>query len=159
MYTPTKFFGVLWAKRLCGYSPDCIAKDTRLKRLENQKPSLQDGPGNQRQKSNCNMVVFDFALSRFLFTVDQVFELIAQQRHGYRSRGGPQVPGGNPGFTQPSGSSGNLSSSGSQLGGYGGKLCFGKVAALLGHESLDTTRLYVTPGERDLEQAVGSLVD
>lgn len=34
-----------------------------------------------------------------------------------------------------------------------------KVATLLGHESLDTTRLYVTPGERDLEQAVGSLVE
>ncbi len=32
-----------------------------------------------------------------------------------------------------------------------------KVAALLGHESLDTTRLYVTPGERDLEQAVAGL--
>ena len=30
-----------------------------------------------------------------------------------------------------------------------------KVATLLGHESLDTTRLYVTPGERDLEFAVG----
>ena len=34
-----------------------------------------------------------------------------------------------------------------------------KVAALLGHESLDTTRLYVTPGERDLEQAVAGLVE
>jgi integrase/recombinase XerC len=34
-----------------------------------------------------------------------------------------------------------------------------KVAALLGHESLDTTRLYVTPGERDLEQAVGMLTE
>jgi integrase/recombinase XerC len=34
-----------------------------------------------------------------------------------------------------------------------------KVATLLGHESLDTTRLYVTPGERDLEQAVGMLVE
>jgi integrase/recombinase XerC len=33
-----------------------------------------------------------------------------------------------------------------------------KVAALLGHESLDTTRLYVTPGERDLEDAVAGLV-
>ena len=33
-----------------------------------------------------------------------------------------------------------------------------KVAALLGHESLDTTRLYVTPGERDLEEAVAGLV-
>jgi len=32
-----------------------------------------------------------------------------------------------------------------------------QVAALLGHESLDTTRLYVTPGERDLEQAVAKL--
>ncbi len=32
-----------------------------------------------------------------------------------------------------------------------------KVATLLGHESLDTTRLYVTPGERDLELAVGVL--
>jgi site-specific recombinase XerD len=34
-----------------------------------------------------------------------------------------------------------------------------KVATLLGHESLDTTRLYVTPGEKDLEQAVGLLAD
>jgi integrase/recombinase XerC len=34
-----------------------------------------------------------------------------------------------------------------------------KVAALLGHESLDTTRLYVTPGEKDLEQAVAGLVE
>jgi integrase/recombinase XerC len=34
-----------------------------------------------------------------------------------------------------------------------------KVATLLGHESLDTTRLYVTPGERDLEQAVGVLAE
>jgi integrase/recombinase XerC len=34
-----------------------------------------------------------------------------------------------------------------------------KVATLLGHESLDTTRLYVTPGEKDLEQAVEKLVD
>ena len=34
-----------------------------------------------------------------------------------------------------------------------------KVAAWLGHESLDTTRLYVTPGERDLEQAVGLLAE
>jgi integrase/recombinase XerC len=33
-----------------------------------------------------------------------------------------------------------------------------KVAALLGHESLDTTRIYVTPGERDLEEAVAGLV-
>jgi len=34
-----------------------------------------------------------------------------------------------------------------------------KVAALLGHESLDTTRLYVTPGEKDLEEAVGRLAE
>ena len=34
-----------------------------------------------------------------------------------------------------------------------------KVATLLGHESLDTTRLYVTPGEKDLEEAVAGLVD
>jgi site-specific recombinase XerD len=34
-----------------------------------------------------------------------------------------------------------------------------KVAMLLGHESLDTSRLYVTPGERDLEQAVDVLVE
>jgi integrase/recombinase XerC len=33
-----------------------------------------------------------------------------------------------------------------------------KVATLLGHESLDTTRLYVTPGEKDLEDAVAGLV-
>jgi site-specific recombinase XerD len=33
-----------------------------------------------------------------------------------------------------------------------------KVAALLGHESLDTTRIYVTPGERDLEEAVAGLI-
>lgn len=33
-----------------------------------------------------------------------------------------------------------------------------KVAALLGHESLDTTRLYVTPGEKDLQEAVAGLV-
>jgi len=32
-----------------------------------------------------------------------------------------------------------------------------KVATLLGHESLDTTRLYITPGEKDLELAVGLL--
>lgn len=32
-----------------------------------------------------------------------------------------------------------------------------KVATLLGHESLDTTRLYVTPGEKDLEEAVNLL--
>lgn len=34
-----------------------------------------------------------------------------------------------------------------------------KVAALLGHESLDTTRLYVTPGEKDLQEAVAGLVE
>jgi integrase/recombinase XerC len=34
-----------------------------------------------------------------------------------------------------------------------------KVATLLGHESLDTTRIYVTPGERDLEEAVAGLVE
>jgi site-specific recombinase XerD len=33
-----------------------------------------------------------------------------------------------------------------------------KVAALLGHESLDTTRIYVTPGEKDLQDAVAGLV-
>jgi len=32
-----------------------------------------------------------------------------------------------------------------------------EVAALLGHSSLNTTRVYVTPGERDLERAVGVL--
>ena len=32
-----------------------------------------------------------------------------------------------------------------------------KVAALLGHSSLNTTRLYITPGERDLERAVDAL--
>lgn len=32
-----------------------------------------------------------------------------------------------------------------------------KVAALLGHDSLDTTRVYVTPGEEELEEAVGRL--
>jgi integrase/recombinase XerC len=32
-----------------------------------------------------------------------------------------------------------------------------EVAALLGHSSLNTTRVYVTPGERDLEQAVKRL--
>ncbi len=32
-----------------------------------------------------------------------------------------------------------------------------KVAALLGHESLNTTRLYITPGETDLELAVTTL--
>lgn len=33
-----------------------------------------------------------------------------------------------------------------------------KVAALLGHSSLNTTRVYITPSERDLEQAVENLV-
>lgn len=32
-----------------------------------------------------------------------------------------------------------------------------EVAALLGHSSLNTTRVYITPGERDLEQAVKRL--
>lgn len=32
-----------------------------------------------------------------------------------------------------------------------------KVASLLGHSSLDTTRIYTTPGERDLEAAVERL--
>jgi integrase/recombinase XerC len=32
-----------------------------------------------------------------------------------------------------------------------------KVAKLLGHSSLDTTRIYVTPSEKDLEEAVESL--
>jgi integrase/recombinase XerC len=32
-----------------------------------------------------------------------------------------------------------------------------RVAALLGHTSLNTTRVYVTPGERDLERAVAEL--
>jgi integrase/recombinase XerC len=32
-----------------------------------------------------------------------------------------------------------------------------KVAALLGHSSLNTTRIYITPSERDLEQAVEQL--
>jgi integrase/recombinase XerC len=32
-----------------------------------------------------------------------------------------------------------------------------KVAALLGHSRLDTTRIYTTPGESDLESAVGTL--
>jgi integrase/recombinase XerC len=31
------------------------------------------------------------------------------------------------------------------------------VAALLGHSSLNTTRLYITPGERDLEQVMKAL--
>jgi integrase/recombinase XerC len=32
-----------------------------------------------------------------------------------------------------------------------------KVAALLGHSSLNTTRIYVTPNQKDLEQAVERL--
>ncbi len=32
-----------------------------------------------------------------------------------------------------------------------------KVAALLGHSNLNTTRIYTTPGEKDLEDAVGML--
>jgi site-specific recombinase XerD len=32
-----------------------------------------------------------------------------------------------------------------------------KVAALLGHSNLNTTRVYITPGERDLERAVEGL--
>ncbi len=31
------------------------------------------------------------------------------------------------------------------------------LAALLGHANLNTIRIYVTPGERDLEKAVGLL--
>ena len=34
-----------------------------------------------------------------------------------------------------------------------------KVATLLGHNNLNTTRVYTTPGERDLEDAVNSLGD
>jgi integrase/recombinase XerC len=34
-----------------------------------------------------------------------------------------------------------------------------KVAALLGHSSLNTTRVYITPSERDLELAVENLTD
>ncbi|MEA3351167.1 MAG: tyrosine-type recombinase/integrase [Chloroflexota bacterium] len=34
-----------------------------------------------------------------------------------------------------------------------------KVAKLLGHSSLNTTRIYVTPSEKDLEKAVNSLED
>jgi len=34
-----------------------------------------------------------------------------------------------------------------------------KVAALLGHSSLDTTRVYTTPGKSDLEKAVRALED
>lgn len=33
-----------------------------------------------------------------------------------------------------------------------------KVASLLGHTSLNTTRIYITPGEKDLEDAVDRLV-
>ena len=33
-----------------------------------------------------------------------------------------------------------------------------KVAALLGHASMNTTRLYVTPDEHDLEVAVDGLI-
>ncbi|RMH48056.1 MAG: recombinase [Gammaproteobacteria bacterium] len=33
-----------------------------------------------------------------------------------------------------------------------------KVAALLGHSDLNTTRIYVTPGKRDLENAVAKIV-
>ena len=32
-----------------------------------------------------------------------------------------------------------------------------KVAALLGHNSLNTTRIYTTPGEHDLEEAFAKL--
>ena len=32
-----------------------------------------------------------------------------------------------------------------------------KVAALMGHSSIDTTRIYTTPDERDLEAAVERL--
>ena len=34
-----------------------------------------------------------------------------------------------------------------------------KVAALLGHSSLNTTRIYVKPNQKDLEDAVDELVD
>jgi len=34
-----------------------------------------------------------------------------------------------------------------------------KVATLLGHSNLNTTRIYTTPGEGDLEEAVGKLLD
>jgi integrase/recombinase XerC len=32
-----------------------------------------------------------------------------------------------------------------------------KVAMLLGHSNLNTTRIYTTPGEEDLEDAVGKI--
>ncbi len=32
-----------------------------------------------------------------------------------------------------------------------------KVAALLGHSNLNTTRIYVTPSEQDLERAVETI--
>jgi len=32
-----------------------------------------------------------------------------------------------------------------------------KVAALLGHSNLNTTRIYITPNQKDLEQAVERL--
>jgi len=32
-----------------------------------------------------------------------------------------------------------------------------KVAVLLGHSNLNTTRIYTTPGEEDLEDAVGKI--
>jgi site-specific recombinase XerD len=34
-----------------------------------------------------------------------------------------------------------------------------KVAALLGHSNLNTTRIYTTPGLQDLEDAVGELAN
>jgi len=34
-----------------------------------------------------------------------------------------------------------------------------KVAMLLGHSNLNTTRLYTTPGESDLEEAIGKLLE